>query len=52
MILKKPFFDPALTYHPPIQRGVVENLKGQEPRQRLKELYAHYQQRGDYLITS
>lgn len=47
----KPFFDPSLTYVPPIQRGVVATT-GQTPRDRLRELFRHYQHRKDYQITS
>jgi hypothetical protein len=48
----KPFFDPSLTYRNPKDlRGVVQ-IKENEPRKRLKELYQHYQKKGDYNILS
>lgn len=50
-ITVKPFFDPALTYVPPNQRGVVDVSK-EDPRDRLKELYQHYKRKGDWAITS
>lgn len=45
------FLDPELTYQPRDSRGVVQTQE-QEPRKRLRELYHHYKQRGDYFITS
>jgi hypothetical protein len=50
--ITKPFFDPALTYRNPKDlRGVV-NIKESDPRKRIKELYKHYQKKGDYNIIS
>lgn len=47
----KPFFDPELTYQPPKQREFIVP-QGDQPRKRLKELFKHYQSKGDYYITS
>lgn len=44
-------FDPSMTYVPPIKRGVVDTVGG-DPRDRLKELYKYYNDRGDYNIMS
>jgi hypothetical protein len=43
---KPSIFDPNLTYNPP-QRGVVMTT-AQKPRERLKELYKHYEKKGNF----
>lgn len=42
-------FDPKMTYNPP-QRGIVP-IESEKPRERLKQLYKHYEKRGDFEIT-